>query len=148
MAETKKVVIRTTTGVELDLEFCENTKIIDLKKEIEKVHPQKPKPEMQRLICAGKQAKDEQTVESFVEQSNVVHLVLKRSCCAPSHEASTPISRQQDSNPTSGNNLSTGGESGVQGQSSEMTAAIEQFLRDVSEIFKILYRKSNQRWSK
>jgi len=133
MTDIKKVVIRTTTGVELDLEFCENTKIIDLKKEIEKVHPQNPTPDRQRLICAGKQAADDQTVESFVEKSNVVHLVLKNKS-SPSHQASTPISQTQNNNndQRNGNNPSNSAqraESGVEGQSSEMTAAIEQFLR-------------------
>jgi hypothetical protein len=74
-----KLTVRTTTGTSCDIECDPTIKISELKKLIESEHELKPEPADQRLVCAGKLGKDDQTVKSFIETSTVIHMIYSGS---------------------------------------------------------------------
>ena len=82
-----KITVRTTTGTSCDIECDPAIKISELKKLIESEHELKPKPADQRLVCAGKLGKDDQTVKSFIETSTVIHMIYSGSNKTAGEEA-------------------------------------------------------------
>lgn len=74
-----KLTVRTTTGTSCEIECDPTIKISELKNLIESEHELKPKPADQRLVCAGKLGKDDQTVSSFIETSTVIHMIYSGS---------------------------------------------------------------------
>jgi len=74
---------------------------VDLKLLIEREHELKPKPQDQRLVCGGKLGKDDQTVESFIENSTVIHLLCSQAEKKKEEEEAVSKKEEEDSRKSS-----------------------------------------------
>ena len=74
--QQRKLKFKTLDGKMTNLECDYNIKIIDLKKKLQEIY--KIEPNRQRLLNKGKQFKDEETLDKYVDKDDtIIHLVFR-----------------------------------------------------------------------
>lgn len=113
---TVKVI--TLTREEFELNYDDNMLILDLKKKLTSLHPKKPHPQTQKLICSGKLAINTQKVSEFVANSEVIHLLFT----SLDDSKSSSTSKVEKSKESSGKN-EIGGQSSSSSTSPSLPAS-------------------------